>query len=118
MNEKLEDIKKENYIIIIYYILLTIYLYANYIETQYIKYGNEINKDKYRILLYIVFGTTFIITLYYTIEGIHDLKQISNPEVKNLQELSNIANLLVFIASIIILYIIYKDKDINLEVSP
>ena len=38
MNDKLEDINKENYIIIIYYILLTIYLYANYIETNYIKY--------------------------------------------------------------------------------
>lgn len=118
MNDKLEDIKTENYIIIIYYILLTIYLYANYIETNYIKYGNQIDKDKYRILLYIVFGTTFIITLYYTIEGIKELKQISNLEVRKLQELSNIANVLVFIASIIILYIIYKDKDINLEVSP
>ena len=118
MEEKLDDIKKENYIIFIYYILLTIYLYANYIETQYIRYGNEIDKDKYRMLLYIVFGTTSIVTLYYTIEGVKDYNKILDLDVRKLQELSNIANVLVLVASIIILYIIYRDKDINLEVSP
>lgn len=118
MNEKLEDIRTENYIIIIYYILLTIYLYANKIEINYIKYNNPEDKEKYRLLLYIVFGTTFIITLYYTIEGLKDLNEHSQKEIKQLQSLSTLANILVFLASIIILYIIYKDKDINLEVSP
>ena len=118
MNEKLQEIKIENYIISIYYILLTIYLYANTIEVNYIKYGNQTDKDKYRLLLYIVFGTTFIITLYYSIESLKSLKEITDKEVYKLKELSTIANILVLIASIIIIYIIYKDKDINLEVSP
>ena len=118
MNEKLKEIKIENYIISIYYILLTIYLYANTIEVNYIKYGNQTDKDKYRLLLYIVFGTTFIITLYYSIESLKSLKEITDEEVYKLKELSTIANILVLIASIIIIYIIYKDKDINLEVSP
>ena len=118
MNEKLKEINLENYIISIYYILLTIYLYANTIEVNYIKYGNQTDKDKYRLLLYIVFGTTFIITLYYSIESLKSLKEITDEEVYKLKELSTIANILVLIASIIIIYIIYKDKDINLEVSP
>ena len=118
MNEKLQEIKIENYIISIYYILLTIYLYANTIEVNYIKYGNQTDKDTYRLLLYIVFGTTFIITLYYSIESLKSLKEITDEEVYKLKELSTIANILVLIASIIIIYIIYKDKDINLEVSP
>ena len=118
MNEKLKEIKIENYIISIYYILLTIYLYANTIEVNYIKYGNQTDKDKYRLLLYIVFGTTFIITLYYSIESLKSLKEITDEEVYKLKELSTIANILVLFASIIIIYIIYKDKDINLEVSP
>ena len=118
MNKKLKEINLENYIIYIYYILLTIYLYANTIEVNYIKYGNQADKDKYRLLLYIVFGTTFIITLYYSIESLKSLKEITDEEVYKLKELSTIANILVLIASIIIIYIIYKDKDINLEVSP
>ncbi len=118
MNDKLQEIKIENYIIYIYFILLSIYLYANTIEVNYIKYGNQIDKDKYRMLLYIVFGTTFIITLYYSIESIKELKETTNEEIYRLKELSTLANILVLIASIIIIYLIYKDKDINLEVSP
>jgi len=66
MDDKLEEIRLENYIIIIYYVLLTIYLYANSIEVNYIKYNNEIDKERYKLLLYIVFGiTTISIILYY-----------------------------------------------------
>lgn len=118
MNDKLEEIKIENYIIAIYYIVLTIYLYANKIEIDYIKYNNQFDKEKYRLLLYIVFGITLIITLFYFIKGIKELNEENNIEVKKLKELSSIANILVLIATIIIIYVIYKDKDINLEVSP
>jgi len=118
MNDKLKDIKIENTIIYIYFILLSIYLYANKIEVNYIKYNNIEDKEKYRLLLYIVFGISLIITLYYSIESIKDLKEESTPDIQELKELSTIASILILIASIIILYIIYKDKDINLEVSP
>ena len=118
MNDKLKEIEIENYIIYIYFIVLGIYLYANNIETNYLKYGNIKDKEKYRLLLYIVFGTTFIITLFYSIESLKDLKNTNDYEVSKLKELSTIANLLVLVASIIIIYIIYKDKDINLEISP
>lgn len=118
MNEKLEEIKLENIVIMIYFILLFIYLYANTIEVNYLKYGNPEDKEKYRMLLYIVFGTTFIITLYFTIESIKDSQVPESIEVTKLKELSALANILVLFASVIILYIIYKDKDINLEVSP
>jgi len=66
MDDKLEEIRLENYIIIIYYVFLNIYLYANSIEVNYIKYNNEIDKERYKLLLYIVFGiTTISIILYY-----------------------------------------------------
>ena len=118
MDDKLKEIQMENYIIYIYFIILSIYLYANNIELDYLKYGREEDKEKYRILLYIVFGTTFIITLFYSIESIKDLKNSNNYEMYKLKELSTIANLLVLVASIIIIYTIYKDKDINLEIIP
>jgi len=118
MNEKLQEIENENIVIFIYFILLFIYLYANSIEVEYIKYRNTQDKEKYRLLLYIVFGTTFIISLYFAIESIKDLNNNEDPEVYRLKQLSALANILIVITSIIFLYIIYKDRDINLEVSP
>ena len=118
MNEKLKQIKEENIVIFIYFIILFTYLYANNIETNYIKYGNEEDKEKYRLLLYIIFGISFIISLYYTIENFKDLKKYDTKETYKLKQLSAIANTLIVLATAIYLYIIYKDKDINLEISP
>ena len=118
MNDKLKEIEIENIIIYIYYILLTIYLYANKIETNYLYTQNISDRENYKILLYIVFGISFIITLYYTINNIKDLKKTSNKNVQELKELSTFASFLILIASVIILYIIYKDENIDLEVSP
>lgn len=117
MNKKIQQIEKENIVICIYFVLLFIYLYANTVEVEYIKYGNDEDKEKYRMLLYIVFGTTFILSLYFTIEGIKDLNNCDKLELYQLMKLSTLANILIVITSIIFLYIIYKDKDINLEVS-
>lgn len=118
MNTKLEEIRIENYIIYIYFILLITYLHANTIEVNYLKYQNDEDREKYRLLLYIVFGTSLLISIYYTISSFNDLKEPSNKEIYKLKELSTIANILIIIATIIAIYIIYKDRDINLEVSP
>lgn len=118
MNEKIKEIKEENIVIFIYFILLFTYLYANKIEIEYLKYNNDTDKEKYRILLYIVFGVSFLITLYYVIESINELKKYEYEELYQLKELSLVANILILIATSIYLYIIYKDKNIDLEVSP
>lgn len=118
MNGKLQEIKEENFIIFIYFILLFVYLYANKVEVNYIKYGNNDDREKYRLLLYIVFGISFLITLYYSVESIKDLKEPANIEISKLKELSSIANILILVATGIYLYIIYKDENIDLEVSP
>ena len=118
MKEKLDEIKEENIIICIYFILLITYLYANKIEINYLKYQKEVDKDKYRAILYLVFGISFIITFYYVFNSINSLKTEKTYEIYKLKELSLIANILVLIATGIYIYLIYKDKDINLEVSP
>ena len=118
MNEKLQDIQEENYIIGIYFVLLFIYLYANTVEVEYIKNNDNNAKEIYRKLLFIVFGISFIITLYYSIENIKDLRKFENTETHKLKEFSTLANIFILIATVIYIYIIYKDEDINLEVSP
>lgn len=117
MNKKLQEIKTENIVIIIYIILLLISIYANKIEVEYIKYQKKEDKQRYRTLLYIVFGVSLIIILYSVIDELNELKSTSNPEIENLNYLSLIANLLALVATAIYLYIVYEDRDINLEVS-
>lgn len=119
MNKKLKQINLENYVIYIYFILLFIYLYANQVEINYLYNQNESDKEKYRLLLYIVFGISFIISFLFTISNIKELNEYeSNQEIYDLKQLSTIAGILIVLATAIYIYIIYKDKDINLEVSP
>ena len=118
MNNKLKEIEIENIIIYIYYILLTIYLYANRIEVKYLKTKNIKDKETYQVILYIVFGISIIISLYYTINSLNELKEYNNSNIKNLKILSVFASFLILIANVIILYIIQKDENIDLEISP
>lgn len=117
MNSKLEEINDENNLIFIYFILLMLYLYANNVEIKYLESNNNLYKEEYRILLYIVFGVSFLITLYYVINGFNELDNSKYDEIYSLKFLSNVANLLVLIATGIYLYIIYNDVNIDLEVS-
>ena len=117
MKEKLHEIKQENYFLIIYLILIFLYYYANIVETNYVKYQNKLDLEKYRNLLYIIFGTSFLIALYYTISEYQKLKTINDCEVYKLEKISTIANLLILIATSLYLYIIYQDKFINIEVT-
>lgn len=118
MEEKLRKIEIENITIYIYFILLLLYLYGNKIEVNYVKYGNEEDKDIYRFILYIVFGGIFILSLYYTISGFSSFSLYDDEKVTKLKELSLISNILILLASIILLYIVYSDKEINIEVNP
>lgn len=115
--ERIKETKIEDLIFIIYYIIITISLYANKIEREYLKTKNPEKREKYRNLLFIIFGTATLVYLFYTIEGIKDLKRPLDEETKRLNELALTASILVLISGIIYLYIIYKDKDINVELA-
>lgn len=115
--KQLKQIDIENIIFIIYYFIITLSIIDNYIEKKYLLYGNDNDKNKYRNLLFIIFGTVFLVYLYYTIIGIKDLQDVTDPEIKRLSELSLLANILVLISGVIYLYIIYKDKDLNVELA-
>jgi len=116
-NSRIKEIDIENVIFVIYYIIITLSIIDNYIEKKYLIYRNEEDKQTYRNLLFIIFVIAFLIYLYYTIAGIKGLKNITDPEVKKLNELSVLASILVLISGAIYLYIIYQDRDINVEIA-
>jgi len=114
-NDRIKEVNIENFILVIYYVIITLSLIDNYIEKRYLLYGDEKDKKTYRNLLFIIFGVVFLIYLYYTINGIKGLRDISDSGTKQLSELSVLANILVLISGAIYLYIIYKDQDLNVE---
>lgn len=101
----------EDFIFIIYYLIITLSLYANHIERNYFLTKNQKLKNKYRLLLYIIFTTAFLIYLYYTISDYKELKEEKN----TLKKLSFLASILVLISGAIYLYIVHKDEDISIE---
>ena len=127
--DRLNDIKIENYIFIIYYIIITISLYANKVDKEKFegfkkekvnineqKYGKEI-REKYRKLLFVIFGMAFLVYLYYTISNYDDYIEDNNPNSKRLNGLTFLASFLVLISGTIYLYVIYEDKDVNIELA-
>lgn len=115
--ERIKSTKIEDLVFIIYYIIITLSLYANKIEREYL-----ITKDKevgeyYRKILYIIFTIATLVYIYYAYESIKEVNKSSTSEIKKLNELSLLASILVLITGFIYLYIIYKDKDINVEIA-
>lgn len=115
--ERIKSTKDEDLIFFIYYIIITLSLYANHIEREYLVTKNKEKGEKYRNTLYIIFGTATLVYIYYTIEGFKELNKSPNEEAKRLNELALLASILVLISGFIYLYIIYKDKDINVEIA-
>lgn len=114
--ERIKETTIEDIIFIIYYGIITLSLIANQVERNYLKYKDPKDKENYRLLLYIIFGTATLLYIYYAYSSYQDLKN-SSSEAYNLNKLSLIASILVLISGFIYLYIITKDKNISVELA-
>ena len=120
VEEKLRQIKIENYIWIIYIIIIGISYYSNYLEKDYFVNNNIESKKKYRETLIIIFSILLIIYLYFTVDAyksIETLKENDSKEKKDLVTLSFIGSFLILISGIIFLYVAYKDYNLDVELA-
>ena len=120
VKEKLRQIKIENYIWIIYIIIIGISYYSNYLEKDYFVNNNIESKKKYRETLIIIFSILLIIYLYFTVDAyksIETLKENDSKEKKDLVTLSFIGSFLILISGIIFLYVAYKDYNLDVELA-
>lgn len=115
--DRLNDIKTENIIWVIYIFIIVLSFIANNYETNYIKYNDNKSKDDYRNLMLLMFSILVIVYFRILKDSLRDVKKTSylNNKVSKLNKLSFIGSLLVFISGIIFLYIIYNDTDIDVE---
>ena len=120
LNEKLKQIKIENFIWLIYIGIIFLSWYSNSLEKRYYIYNDLDSKEKYRKILILIFSILVIVYIYFlndAYKGVKSINPFDKKEKNNLIILSYIASLFIFISGIIFLYIAYKDEDLNVELA-
>lgn len=118
--DRLQDIRIENYIWVIYIIIIFISWYANSKEKKFILYNDEVSRREYQNLLVLIFSILLIIYYYFTKSSYDDLNELTiNDGNKKiiLTYASFIASLLIFISGMIFLTIAIMDEEIDVELA-
>lgn len=118
--ELLNKLKIEDFIWIVYLVIIGLSFYSNKIERDYIINENADSKEKYRIINIIIFSIAVLIYLYFTYDGyqgIEDLNINDSNKKKQLTYLEFIGSILALISGLIFLYCVYNDTDIETEIS-
>ena len=118
MQDKIDILKKldiENFIWIIYIILILLSIYSNKYEKEYYLNNDIKAKENYRKLNIFIFSTALIIYLYFFEDSIKNIKTQNNNSKDTFNELNFIANSLILISGCIYLYIAIFDVDLDTE---
>ena len=111
--DKLEDIKEENLIWIIYIIIIILSYYANSKEKKYLLYNDEEARREYQSLLIIIY-------YHFTKSSYEDILKLNSSDTNKkiiLTKASFIGTLLVLISGIIFLTIAINDENIDVELA-
>lgn len=123
MNEdlsRLNDIKIENYIWIIYIGIIVLSWYANSKEKDFIINKNENSKKEYQALMILIFTILLFIYYYFTIDSYDDVKELTPLDSKKkiiLRYASFVSSFLILISGIIFLIIAILDDNIDTEIA-
>lgn len=120
MNDRLKDIKVENFVCLIYIFIIFLSYCANYKETNFILYNDNKSKREYQNLLILIFSILLIVYLYFaysSYEDIKDLKSYDTDKKKYLTYASFIGSFLILISGIIFWIIAILDEEIDVELA-
>ena len=118
--DKLKEITTEDYIWLIYIVIIILSWYSNSLERKYFIYNDILSKEKYRKIIILIFTILLGIYTYFfksSLEDINNLKPSDTIKKQKLTELSSIASLLILISGLIFLYIAINDENIDVELA-
>lgn len=118
--DKLEDIKIENFVWVIYIGIIILSWYANIKEKKFLLYDDEVSRKEYRNIMIFIFTILVIIYAYFANDSYGDLKKLKDSDTdkkKILHYASFIGSFLVLISGIIFLCIVIVDEEINVEIA-
>lgn len=120
INNRLRELKTEDFIWIIYVAIIFLSWMSNYIEKKYFLNNDLKAKEDYRKIITIIFSILVVIYVYFLLESINDLKGLKtndSEKKKLLVFLSFLGSLLILISGLIFLYISINDEDIDVELA-
>lgn len=120
LNDKLKQLKTEDFIWVIYIFIIFLSWYSNSLERKYFIYNDIESKEKYRKIMIFIFSILVIVYLYFLKDSYNDLQSLNfddSNKKKKLIYLSFIASLLIAISGFIFLYIAVNDEDLNVELA-
>ena len=120
MNNRLKELKNEEFIWIIYIGIIILSFYSNNLEKNYFIYKDYNSKEKYRKIMILIFSILIFVYYYFlqdSYKSVKDLKYNDSYRKKKLTYLSFFASLLIFISGLIFLYIAYQDQNIDIELA-
>lgn len=119
LEERIGAIRQENFVWIIYLVVIGISYYANKLEIDYFKTNNEESAKWYRYLEILAFSIVTIIYLYFTIKDYMEVMSLSDDDSYNKKKyayLSLISDVAILFAAGILLYIAIDDRNIEAEI--
>lgn len=117
---RIKEIDRENFIYIIFFIILILSYIANEIEKDYFIKRNDIDKNNYYYLQIFIFGIIVLVNIYYVIISYREIRLLQIQENFNKRKyayLDFIASLAALVAGLILLYIAITDREIDAEIS-
>lgn len=123
MNDKLkrlEDIKIENIVWIIYIGIIILSWYANSKEKKYLLYDDLVSKKEYQNLLILIFTILVIIYFYFAKSGYEDILNLTSydsPKKQMLTKFAFIGSFLILVSGIIYLILAILDDEIEIELA-
>lgn len=123
MNDKLkrlEDIKIENIVWIIYIGIIILSWYANSKEKKYLLYNDLLSKKEYQNLLILIFTILVIIYFNFAKSGYEDILNLTSydsPKKQMLTKFAFIGSFLILVSGIIYLILAIIDDEIEIELA-
>lgn len=123
MNDKLkrlEDIKIENIVWIIYIGIIILSWYANSKEKKYLLYNDLLSRKEYQNLLILIFTILVIIYFYFAKSGYEDILNLTSydsPKKQMLTKFAFIGSFLILVSGIIYLILAILDDEIEIELA-
>lgn len=118
--DKLNDIKIENYIWVIYIFIIILSWYANSKEKKFLINQDEKSRKEYQNLLILIFTILVIIYYYFAKSSYDDIKKLKLNDTnkkKLLTYMSFLGSFLVLISGIIFLTIAINDENLDVEIA-
>lgn len=120
LNNKISQLNIEDFIWIIYLLIIIMSYYSNHLERNYYLTNNVNNKNRYRKIMVKIFCILIVVYVYFlknSVDDLNNLKPTDSEKKKKLVTLSFLASLFIAVSGFIFLYIAVVDEDLNVELA-